>query len=394
MINFTDFCIIILLIISMIISYLILQSFQYKKSFFQINQILSSSETIEGSKIKILRNLHDYLEDKTDKQIMLDNFQFKCKYIRYFYYFLLIVIPLTTYTFLNQGLSESIKPYIIFFTPSVIILIFLSIYFLLLEFIHISMEIKRRKLFDRHYILEDFIFYFADLLFQCREFHPSKILKKLGKVIEVYISIFVKSYLLIFATTTIFLLLLNFYLLVINGDISKDATIEIFNKLILYVSSYKITESDSIQFSISTLFFTLAISGTVIFSINQSFLNQKRELENKLSNKFQDYVNWYSKNKLVLDLSIIDSFSENKRYKFNDALIELRSKINDPATKRLKMPVKRYESFIYLIFASYFGGIFTILFPITFMNFIFACFCIASIIFIVLAYQIFCDYKS
>lgn len=69
MINFTDFGIIILLIISMIISYLILQSFQYKKSFFQINQILSSSETIEGSKIKILRNLHDYLEDKTDKQI-------------------------------------------------------------------------------------------------------------------------------------------------------------------------------------------------------------------------------------------------------------------------------------------------------------------------------------
>lgn len=394
MINFTDLVIIISFIISMIISSFILRSFQYKKSFFQINQMLSSSETIEGSKIKILRNLHDYLEDKTDKQIMLDNFQFKCKYITYFYNFLLIITPLTTYAFLNQGLSENIKSYIIFFTPSIIILMLLGIYFFALEFRHLSIKIKRMKFSDMHYILEDFIFYFTNLLFQCRKFHPSKILKKLGKVIEVYISIFIKSYLLIFATMTILLLLLNFYLLVINSDINKDATIELFNKLIFYASSYKITESDSIQFSLSTLFFTLAISGTVIFSINQSYLIQKQELENKFSKKSPDYVNWYSKNKLVLDLSIIDSFSENKRHKFNDALIELRSIVNDPTTKRLKIPIKRYESFICLIFASYFGGIFTILFPIAFMNFIFVCFCIASIIFIVLAYQIFCDYKS
>lgn len=379
----------------MIISCFILQSFQYKKSFIQINQILSSSETIEGSKIKILRNLHDYLEDKTDKQIMLDNFQSRCKYIKYFYNFLLIIIPLTMYTFLNQGLSEYIKLYVMFFIPSIIILMLLGIYFLIFEFIHLSIKIKQMKFSDMYYILEDFIFYFTDLLFQCRKFHPSKILKKIGKIIEVFISIFVKSFLLICATMTIFLLTVYIFIFIMNFCINKSYTIEIFNTLISYLSPHKIIEStNGMQFSLSTLFFTLAISGTVIFSINQIYLAQKQELENKLSTKLEDYIEWYDQNKLVLDLSIIDSFDENKRNKFNDALTELRSKLGDSTIKNLKVPIKNYQNFIHLIMISYFMGVVTILFPIDFMSFVFVCFCIASFTFIVLAYQIFCDYKD
>lgn len=379
----------------MFISCFILQSFQYKKSFIQINQILSSSETIEGSKTKILRNLHDYLEDKTDKQIMLDNFQFQCKYIKYFYNFSLIIIPLTMYTFLNKGFSENNKLYLIFFTPSVIILMLIGIYFLIFEFIHLSTKIKRMKFSGMHYSLEDFIFYFTDLLFQCRKVHPSKILKKIGKVIEIFMFTFVKSFLLIFATLIIFLLFLYICIFIINIYINKSDTIEIFNTLVSYVSSHKITEStNGIRFSLSTLFFTLAISGTVIFSINQIYLAQKQELENKLSTKLKDYIEWYNQNKLALDLSIIDSFDENKRNKFNDALTELRSKLSDSTIKNLKIPVKNYQNFIYLIVISYCMGIVTILVPVDFISYIFAFFCIASFTFIILAYQIFCDYKS
>lgn len=395
MTNFTNLFIAILFIISMFISCFILQSFQYKKSFIQINQILSSSETIETSKTKILRNLHDYLEDKTDKQIMLDNFQFQCKYIKYFYNISLIIIPLTMYLFLSQGLSENNKLYLIFFTPSVIILMLLGIYFLIFEFIHLSTKMKQMKFSCMHYMLGDFIFCFTNLLFQCLKFHPSKILKKMEKVIEIFIYIFVKSFLLIFATLTIFLLLLCICIFIINLFINKNDTIEISNALVSCISSHKITEStDSIQFSLSALFFTLAISGTVIFSINQVYLAQKQELENKLSTKLEDYIEWYNQNKLALDLNIFDSFDESKRNRFNDVLAELRSKLSDPTVKNLRVSVKNYQNFIYLIIISYCTGIITILIPVDFMSHIFVCFCIASSMFIVLAYQIFCDYKN
>lgn len=394
MINFTDIVIIILLIFSTIVSSFILELFQYKKPFSQINEMLSNSETTKGNKIKTLRNLHDYLENKTDRQIMLDNFQFKRKNIKYLYNFLLAgIIPLTTYTFLNQDLPENIKVYLVFFSPSIIILIFLGIYFFTLELKHLSIKIKRTTFCERYYILEDFVFFVTELLSHCRKFHLSKTLKRLGKLIEICASIVLKIFLLVLITMTIFWVLLYFCVLIIDILINKNATIEIFNTLISYVSSHKITEStNGIKFSLSTLFFTLAISGTVIFSINQIYLAQKQELENKLSMKLEDYIKWYYQNKSVLDLSIVDSLSENKRNKFNDALIELRSKLNDPTIKKLKTPVKNYKSFINLIVISYFMGIVTVFVPVDIINFIFVFFCMSSIIFIVLAYQIFCDY--
>jgi hypothetical protein len=400
MINFIDLFVILVLIFSTVVSSLVLESFQYKKSFSQINEILSNCETTKSNKIKTLRNLHDYLEDKTDRQIMLDNFQFKHfqfkrKNINLYNILLIVIIPLNTYIVLKQGLPENVKAYLVFFTPSIITLMLLGVYFLTLELKHLSIEIECKKFREIYYVLENLVFLVTEFLSHCREFYPSKTLKRLRKSIEICASIFLKVFLLVLITLLIFWFLLYLCILIITTYINKDITIQLFNTLISFVSSHEIIElTNGMQFSLSTLFFTLAISGTVIFSINQIYLAQKQELENKLSMKLEDYIEWYDQNKLALDLSIIDSFDENKRNKFNDALTELRSKLSDSTIKNLKVPIKNYQNFIHLIIISYFMGIVTILFPINLMSFVFVCFCIASFTFIVLAYQIFCDYKS
>lgn len=359
MINFENLSIIILLLISTIISVSIFNFVQYKKSFFQINEELSKAETTESSKIKILSNLHDYLGDKNDEQIMINNLYFKKKNIGYWYnLFLIVTVPVLIYIVLEQHLSKNVEAFLLFFSLSIVISIVLIIYFIIGKIL-------------------------------------GKISIKLRRIIEIIAHIAIKNTFLIFSTLTIFLILLYLYMLVLTTLIDKNITIEVFNILISDLSSYKITEStNDTQRSISTLFFSIAISGTVIFTITSLYLIRKEELKKKLSTQAKEYRKWYNENELILHLNITDVLNGDKINRFYNSLTELRSNLNFYTVKEVKIPIQRYKSFIYLIITSYFGGIFTVIVPDDLMNFVFMFFCGICGIFIILAYQIFIDYRA
>ena len=220
-----DLFIIILLVISTVISVFIFNPFHHKKSFFQINEELSDSETIKFSDVKVLGSLHDYLEDKTNEQIMVNNFHFKRKNIEYWYRIsLVILVPLIIYTILKCDSSKNIETLLIFFALSIVMSVLLSIYFIVCKILGVT-HIQLKSL------------------------------------IGIILSIFIKNFLLIFITLTLFLLLLYLYILV-----DKHAAIELLNAVISNVSSSEITDSiDGIKFSLSSLFFTLAIGIPLFF---------------------------------------------------------------------------------------------------------------------------------
>ncbi|MCC4767775.1 hypothetical protein FXW07_14490 [Methanosarcina sp. DH1] len=358
MINFVDLSILIILLISTTTSVFIFKAIQYKKSFFQINEELSNSKVTETSKIKMLENLHDDLGNKNDEQIIINNFYFKNKNVWYWYNILLIVaIPALIYIAVKY-VSKDIQVYIVFFSLSIIISVLLIGY------------------------------YFARKLL-------GKVSIKLRNIVQIIFSITIENIYITFTSLTIFLILLNLYLLVLTTLVDKNITFQLFNTLSSSINSYQILESTSdIQLSLSTLFFSLAIGGTVIFSTTHYYLNQRREIENELSTQVNRYLKWHKENESVLYLNIADSLKGDKINKFYDALIELRSSLNVYNIKERKIPTQRYERFIGLIIISYFGGIFAIIVPSDLMNFTFLLFCGITCVYIWLTYLIFRDTRA
>ena len=358
MINFVNLSIIIILLISIKTSVFIFKSIQYKKSFFQINEELSNSKTRETSKIETLENLHDDLGNKNDEQIVLNNFYFKKKNVWYWYNILLMVAtPVLIYLAVKQYIPKNIQVYVLFFSLSIIISVLLISYYL-----------ARKSL--------------------------GKVPIKLRDIMQIIFSITIENIYITFTTLTIFLILLDLYLLVLATLVDKNITVQAFNTL-SSINSYRILESTSdIQFSLSTLFFSLAIGGTVIFSTTHYYVNQRREIENELSTQIDKYLKWHEENESVLYLNIADSLKGDKINKFYDALIELRSSLNVYTIKELKIPTQRYERFICLIITSYFGGIFTIIVPSDLINFTFLFFCGITSVFIRLTYLIFRDIRA
>lgn len=358
MAHFEDLIIIILLVVSTIISIIIFNLIYYKKSFFQINEELSNFETIKSGETKGLTRLYDLLEEKTNEQIMINNFHFNRKNTEYLYRISLVIfVPLIIYVVLMYDYSKNVEFFFVFFALSVFVSVLLVIYFIVCKFIGVkNLQLK--------------------------------------SLIGIILSIFVKNLLLIFVTLTLFLLLLYFYILV-----DKNATMDLLNKAISNISSSEtIFSIDGIKFSLSSLFFTLAIGGTVIFSITHHYLNDKKRMKEELEIQLEVYKKWYNiyenKSETILYLKVNDALNANKLNKFYDALTELRSNLNVHSIEILKIRIQRYDFFIYLIILSYFGGIFTILAPADFMNIIFFLFCLICGISIMLAYVIFTDYNN
>lgn len=255
MISLEDLFIIILLVISTVFSVTIFNPLYQKKSFFQINEEISNSETIKSGEIKVLSSLYDCLENKNDEQIMINNFHFKRKNIEYWYkIFLVIFIPLIIYTPLKCDLPKNTQAFLIFFTLGIIMSALLSFYFIICKIRGVT-HIELKSLFG------------------------------------IVLFIFIKSFLIVFVTLTFLMLLLYLYILV-----DKYAAIELLDKVIPNISLSEMTDSIyGIKFSLSSLFFTLAIGSTVIFSIINHYLVDKKRMEEELKTKLEVYRKWYEK---------------------------------------------------------------------------------------------------
>ncbi|WP_440954758.1 hypothetical protein ACSAZK_14360 [Methanosarcina sp. Mfa9] len=356
--TFEDLSIFLLLVISTAVSVFIFNSIQPKKSFYQIYNELLKSETTKIKEIKILDNLHDYLEDYSNEQIIISNLQLGGKKAYYWYKILLVIlISIVVFGTIQINISKNISTFLVYFMPSAIILIGMIICF-------------------------------------CYAKYQKKINIQLKILLETIINITIKNIFIITTSLVIFLMFLTVYVIILISLVDENTTKEIFNTTISHILTYRIESTNGIQFSLATLFFTLAISGTVIFSITSSYLRQKRTIESKLSTQLEDYKKWYAENESTLNLNVRDTFNKDKLNKYYDALTDLHSMLNVSTIKELKTPIQMYDSFIYLIVTSYFLGIITSIIPADFMNLVFIFFIMMCGLFILLAYNIFKNYRN
>lgn len=104
------------------------------------------------------------------------------------------------------------------------------------------------------------------------------------------------------------------------------------------------------QISFSSILFTYAIGGTVIFSFADHYCKQFRILESKMHKTKEFYNEWYLKNKILnLDLKQSDNFYR--------ALNELRYHIKPFDYINIRENFVLYRTLSYFIAAFYIGGI-------------------------------------
>jgi hypothetical protein len=164
--------------------------------------------------------------------------------------------------------------------------------------------------------------------------------------------------------------------------------------MISEIRAYDIESINGNRFSLSELFFTLAISGTVIFSIINSHLKHKGKVNEELSRQINIYENWYKENKRSLSIKLADFFNKSALIDFYKAVDSLSTKFVVKDFKMLKAPIRRFYSLIVLIIISYLTAIFTAIAPASFMNYLFLFFMICCGSFIFNAYNIFKDYSD
>jgi len=238
---------------------------------------------------------------------MINNFHLKRKNIEYWSkIFLVIFVPLIIYIPLKCDLPKNTQAFLIFFALGIVISALLGFYFVICKILGVT-HIQIKNLFG------------------------------------IMSSIFIKNFLIVFVTLTFFMLLRYLYILV-----DKYAAIELLEKVIPSVSSSKMTDSVyGIRFSLSSLFFTLAIGSTVIFSIINHYLIDKKRMEEELATQLEVYRKWYdkyeNKEKAILYLKVSDALNVDKLNKFYYAMTELRSGLNVYSIKKLRIRIQRYE---------------------------------------------------
>lgn len=122
---------------------------------------------------------------------------------------------------------------------------------------------------------------------------------------------------------------------------------------------------DGNQLSLAGIFFTLAMGGTIVFSVLKKQNEQINKLEITFSELNKIYCAWIEENNGNI------SFDFKRVKEFNIALNDLRDRIELNKIFELKEPVRLFEIFIFLIMTYYFMGVLTILDTGLFINYYF-----------------------
>ena len=104
--------------------------------------------------------------------------------------------------------------------------------------------------------------------------------------------------------------------------------------------------------SLASIYFTLAIGGTIVLSFLRRHHEQIDILEAKIFELKRIYINWIEENRL--DDKI---FNFKNAETFNSSLNNLRDKVELGEINKIKEPIRNYEIFIYFIFIYYFMGV-------------------------------------
>ncbi|MCK4797031.1 MAG: hypothetical protein KAT05_06590, partial [Spirochaetes bacterium] len=104
--------------------------------------------------------------------------------------------------------------------------------------------------------------------------------------------------------------------------------------------------------SLASIYFTLAIGGTIVLSFLRRHHEQIDILNAKIFELNRIYINWIEENRL--DDKI---FNFKNAETFNSSLNNLRDKVELGEINKIKEPIRNYEIFIYVIAIYYFMGV-------------------------------------
>lgn len=360
MIKYVDLLLFLFLIISTSISIFIFRTTTVsRKPFHKIYSKILNPEITHYKKISLIEGLHDYLNDYSEEHILFDNLKFyKNNSILWYDIFFTVSFTLIFFLSLGSKFPDAAKVFLIFFTNTIIILLMTNIV----------------------------------NLFKCRELGIYRAKRK--SIVYTAANLTKKNVLIIVNSLILFSIFLALFTLFRITFRDGESTIQLFNLMISEISAFDLESINGNRLSLSELFFTLAISGTVIFSIINSHLKQKGKINEELHKQIIIYEKWFEENEKFLSIKLEDLFNKNALMDFNRAVDAISIKLRVKDVKRLKAPIQRFYSLIVLIIISYFTAIFTIIAPSRFMNYLFLFFTICCGSFIFNAYKIFKDYSN
>lgn len=355
-----DLLFFIMAIISTSISiYLFRKTTISRKPFSKIYSEISNPKTEYRKKINLMESLYDYFNDYSEEHILFDNLViFKKASIYWYDFFFAISFSLIFFIVLVSSLPAFVK----------VILIFIS---------NTTIRLLTAKIID-------------SLL--CKKLNICH--TKREKLIHTAVNLTKNNSLIIINSLIIFSIMLTLFTLFWVTLKNEESAIHLFNLMISDIQSYDVQSINGDRFSLSTLYFTLAISGTVVFSITSNHLKQKGKINEELQKQIIIYEKWFEENEKILSIKLQDVFKKNALNDFYNAVDALAVKLKVKDFRRLKAPIQRFHSIIVLITFSYFSAIFTVIAPTFFMNFLFLVFTICCGSFIFHAYKIFNDYSN
>lgn len=343
-----DLFIIVLFIISGSITFVVFSNFIFKKSFHQIHDKLLKSDQTDEKKILIIKNLHEFVTEYSDEQILIFNFRFSCLKSNHWYSLIFISIILI---YILVMIRFELSPYI---GTSIIFLICIGYLFLIA-----------------------FIWWRSDRV-------------SIRNIVNVFPLIFFRTAGVL--TSIIFCILL---LLMILIQFTEPKSIISFIDMSTPYINYGLESISNNQLSLAGLFFTFAIGGTIIFTVTNEYLKQKKEIRKMLLEDIIKFEIWFVINEcnISFDFHDITKTNSDKIKGYSQALSNLRSELNSNRFYELILPMRRYKLLRSSIFMMYLMGILTLILTQSVINLLFYIFIILSFLFMGLIYINFKDYS-
>lgn len=360
------FIIYIYIIIFSFISYVtvvvLFSKFNNIKTFEQIKSELESKKTEKG-KILVIKKIHSYFQKYKFEEILFFNLKFNGKkyYPHYHYFFLGILVAICLFIIIVCGLMEDLG-----FWPLILAPISITVIPIIFIF-----AIARRK--RKNSLIEVFIeCIFSPIIF-----------------LEHFFKYFIMSLLTLGSSVMVFILFTSIVLLVIQNGIDINVLIQHgFNypttfytnfSSVINLSDFDI-EKQSTQLSLAGFYFTLAVGGTVVFSLIDRYFNEVDSLREELLKQADILLDLFREPDFLLCLNFSDivsfnyenfrnsnkeiiSFDAAKIEKFHRHVSKIYDKLELSKVEDKSFSTYMYFLFTLLIVVTYTLGIMIIFLP-------------------------------
>jgi hypothetical protein len=145
---------------------------------------------------------------------------------------------------------------------------------------------------------------------------------------------------------------------------NTESLANLFTNWMVYFKLFNLSKLNNLpgnQFTLASLYFTLAFTGTVAFSIANIYAKHKNDLEKKHLEWVGEYKEWFEEYEHCINFSILDYRKIDKVNEFNSVISNLYEKLNFGSVDELRNFTKYYEDVRKLIAESFLAGIGTLI---------------------------------